>query len=344
MSFIHQSSPHTYGRSQVDRVMLSVILACIPGLLALSYLFGWGTLINLVIASITALAAEAAMLRLRQRALVPALKDLSALVTALLLAIALPPTLPWWMVVLGSGTAIIVAKHLYGGLGNNPFNPAMVGYVLLLICFPIEMTGWLAPQSLATPPSFSESLHISAYGRTSEGADIDAMSAATPLDGLKTALSNGEVISEATQANAYLQWQYAGWPWVALAFLIGGLVLWRQKIFTLHAPLGLLLGLGGISLIFFLVDPSRYPSPLFHLLNGGAIFAAFFIVTDPVSGATSNRGRLLFGLGVGLLIYIIRTWGGYPDAIAFAVLLMNICAPTIDHYSKPTSYGHGGKP
>ena len=338
------SSPHFHGPSTVTKVMLRVAYALIPGMLVYSWLFGWGVIINVLLASVTALATEALMLRLRQRPLKMFLTDGSALVTALLLGLALPPLAPWWMVLVGTAFAIIFAKHLYGGLGFNPFNPAMVGYVMLLISFPREMTSWPAPLSLSEAHlTLSQSLGYVFGGTLPAGFRLDALTMATPLDALRTELGLNKAMEDITANPIFGSLAGSGWEWVNIAFLAGGLWLIYKNIISWHVPAAMLGSLALISLVFYLIEPTTYASPLFHLFSGGAILGAFFIATDPVSGATTPRGRIYFGIGVGVLTYVIRSWGGYPDAVAFSVLLMNMTAPTIDHYTRPQVFGHGGK-
>jgi len=338
------SSPHFHGPSTVTKVMLRVAYALIPGMLIYSWLFGWGVIINVLLASVTALATEALMLRLRQRPVKMFLTDGSALVTALLLGLALPPLAPWWMVLIGTAFAIIFAKHLYGGLGFNPFNPAMVGYVMLLISFPREMTSWPAPLSLSEVHlTLSQSLAYVFGGNLPAGIKLDALTMATPLDALRTELSLNKTMEEITASPIFGSIAGSGWEWINIAFLAGGLWLMYKNIISWHVPAAMLGSLALISLAFYFIEPATYASPLFHLFSGGAILGAFFIATDPVSGATTPRGRIYFGIGVGVLTYAIRSWGGYPDAVAFSVLLMNMAAPTIDHYTRPQVFGHGGK-
>jgi len=344
MRFNTPSSPHFHGPSTVTTVMLRVAYALIPGMLIYSWLFGWGVIINVLLASVTALATEALMLRLRQRPVKMFLSDGSALVTALLLGLALPPLAPWWMVLVGTAFAIIFAKHLYGGLGFNPFNPAMVGYVMLLISFPREMTSWPAPLSLTEIHlTLSQSLAYVFGGNLPIGIKLDALTMATPLDALRTELSLNKVMEEITASPIFGAMGGSGWEWVNIAFLGGGLWLMYKNIISWHVPAAMLGSLALISLVFYFIDPAAYSSPLFHLFSGGAILGAFFIATDPVSGATTPKGRIWFGIGVGVLTYVIRAWGGYPDAVAFSILLMNMAAPTIDHYTRPRVFGHGGK-
>ncbi len=335
------SSPHTHQRQDTKNVMQWVMLATLPGFFALSYFFGWGTLINLIIACSTALVSEAFVLRLRKRPVLHYLKDCSALVTAVLLGLALPPYAPWWLVVVGSMTAIILAKQLYGGLGLNPFNPAMVAYVVLLISFPVEMTRWIDPISLATDtglPSLSEALS----GVFISAQAIDAYTGATPLDLFKN--QSGLLVEQiVAQEPLFHQSMIAGvgWEWINVAFLAGGLLLLQKKIFTWHAPVSMLIALALMSAIFYDGGSSTSGgSPLLHLFSGATMLGAFFIITDPVSSAVSNKGRIIYGAGIGVLLYIIRVWGNYPDAVAFAVLLMNFAAPFIDYYTVPRTYGH----
>ena len=326
------TSPHATGNQRTQRVMLQVLLATVPAVLVLTWLFGIGTLINLLWASLVALGCEAAILAMRKRPITFYLKDGSALVTAVLLALALPPYAPWWLTLIAVGFAIIFGKQLYGGLGQNPFNPAMLGYVVVLISFPLPMTTWPAPHSVGMLAGIE---HI--WGLASLP---DGWSQATALDSLK--LNTSLTVDELWAQNpAFGRFGGQGVEWVNLAFLLGGLYLLKQKLISWHAPVGMLAALAVMSLLFWNGSGSdSNGSPLFHLLSGATMLGAFFIVTDPVSGATSQLGRLIFGAGVGVLLYIIRTWGGYPDGMAFAVLLMNLAAPTIDYYSRPRTYGH----
>jgi electron transport complex protein RnfD len=329
------SSPHMHGPNALNRMMLQVCLALLPALAAHAWLFGWGIVFNVAIAGATALASEALVLKLRSRPVAPTLLDGSALVTALLLAIALPPLAPWWLVVVGTAFAIIFAKQLYGGLGFNPFNPAMVGYVVLLISFPREMTAWLSPAELReTGLTFGMSLSA-VFG----GSGLDSLSGATPLDSLKTQLGMGVMIDEVMASSVFGHIGGRGWEIINGMILLGGLWLLFKRVISWHVPVAMLGSLFIIAAVFHLINPDAYADPLFHLFSGGAMLGAFFIATDPVSGATSDRGRLLFGAGVGLLTFIIRSWGGYPDGVAFSVLLMNMAAPTIDYYTRPRVFG-----
>ena len=339
------SSPHVHGPASVSTVMMRVVYALIPAIAVYAWLFGWGVIINLLLATVTALVSEAAMLRLRQHPIPFFLKDGSALVTALLLGIALPSLAPWWLIVIGVAFAIVFGKHIYGGLGFNPFNPAMIGYVMLLISFPREMTTWAAPLDLSGQHiSLGQSLSLVFGGVLPAGVTPDALTSATVLDTLKTQLKLGQGIDEISRSPLFGALGGNGWQWVNLAILGGGLWLIYKKVISWHVPVAMLGSLGLIALVFFAIDPEHHASPVFHLFSGAAMLGAFFIATDPVSGATTEKGRLWFGAGVGILTYIIRSWGGYPDAIAFSVLLMNMAAPTIDYYTKPVVFGHRKDP
>jgi electron transport complex protein RnfD len=267
---------------------------------------------------VTALAAEALILRMRGMQIAPSLRDGSAALTAILLAIAVPSIAPWWIIVLGVLFAIVFGKQLFGGLGNNPFNPAMLGYAFLLISYPLQMTQW--------PSEFQGVLGIF------ELSGIDVLTGATNLDYAKTQLMLGESIGALT-------FESVSQLWINLGFLLGGLYLLLRRIIFWHIPLSLIIGLALMSGILYLVDPANFSSPVFHLINGATMLAAFFIATDPVSASTTPLGRLIYGFAIGVIIIIIRVFGGYPDAVAFAVLLMNITVPLIDYYTQPKVFG-----
>jgi electron transport complex protein RnfD len=336
MEFKTWTSPHLPVNDSVPSMMRLVLLALLPGTVCFFWLFGWGVLFNLLIAGITAVIAEAAMLRMRSRAVTHTLLDGSALVTGLLLALALPPLAPWWIPVIGSLFAIIIAKQLYGGLGYNPFNPAMVGYVVLLISFPLEMTLWPAAGNY---PDLASTFSLFFTGSLPGAGSIDAVTMATPLDTLRTRLGLGDTLTELRSGALFGLAGGAGWEWVNLCFLAGGLFMLKLRVIQWRIPASMLAGLALTALVFHLYDPDTYASPLFHLFSGAAMLGAFFIATDPVSASTTPRGRLWFGFGIGILTWVIRTWGGYPDGVAFAVLLMNLAAPTIDFYTRPRVFG-----
>jgi electron transport complex protein RnfD len=349
MVFKIASSPYTHNHRQTSRIMLLVLLAAVPGIAVQSWFFGWGTLIQIILASLTAWGAEAAILRLRKQNIGQTLADNSALLTGLLLAISLPSMAPWWMIVLGTAFAVVIAKQLYGGLGNNPFNPAMIGYVVLLISFPVQMTSWLPPQDIAANvPGLMNTLQIIFSGHTAAGADIntlrlgiDGISQATPLDTFKTSLHAGHSVSDILHSSIYRgALAGIGWQWVNVAYLAGGLFLLWQKTIRWHIPVSFLLTLALCSTLGWVFSPDSLASPQMHMLSGATMLGAFFILTDPVTASTTNRGRLIYGALAGVLVWLIRSFGGYPDGVAFATLLANITVPLIDYYTRPRVYGH----
>jgi len=338
--FLTSNAPFIAPQNSIQKMMLWVLIALAPGVITMIWQFGFGVLINIVICVSTAVIAEAAMLKLRQRPLLPFLSDLSAVVTGLLLALALPTLAPWWIPFIGAFIAIVIAKHIYGGLGYNPFNPAMIAFAILMVSFPKSMTVWALPHSLLPDnASFSDALGL-VFGQAPAQSIIDAVTAATPLDEMKTQLGLSLTVDEIKSSSIFGSLSGQGWQWVSIAYLLGGIVLMYKKIISWHIPLGVLFGVFIISSGFYLFEPSVTPSPLFHLLSGGAMLGAFFIATDPVTAATTLKGRFIYGVLIGLLTYIIRTWGGYPEGIAFAVILINMAVPLIDHYTQPRVYGH----
>ncbi|WP_318388205.1 electron transport complex subunit RsxD [Enterobacter sp.] len=349
MVFRIASSPYTHNQRQTSRIMMLVVLAAVPGIAVQSWFFGWGTLLQILLAIVSALAAEALVLKLRKQKVAAILADNSALLTGLLLAISIPSFAPWWMVVLGTVFAVIIAKQLYGGLGHNPFNPAMIGYVVLLISFPVQMTSWLPPHDIAaTVPGFMDAVQVIFSGHTVNGEDmtalrlgVDGISQATPLDTFKTSLHAGHNVDEILTYPIFSgMLAGAGWQWVNIAYLAGGLFLLWKKAIRWHIPLSFLVTLAVCSTLGWLASPESLASPQLHLLSGATMLGAFFILTDPVTASTTNKGRLIFGALAGLLVWLIRSFGGYPDGVAFAVLLANITVPLIDYYTRPRVYGH----
>lgn len=335
-------SPYIFDAPSVSKIMLQVLLALLPGIIAYVWVFGGGVLVTIALATATALIAELVMLKLRHRPVQPFLMDYSAVITAWLLALAIPPLAPWWLIVVGTLFAIVVAKHLYGGLGYNPFNPAMIGYAVLLISFPALMTKWPAALELAqTKLSFSEQLHYIFSGLLPLDVKLDAITSATPLDYLKTQLKLNHAVAGIKEAPIFGVLGGRGAEYIAGAYLLGGLYLWKQKIITWHLPLAFLGTLTLISGLFWLTDSAHFTSPLFHVFSGASMLCAFFIITDPVSGPTTPKGKLYFAAGVAIITYLIRVYGGYPDGVAFAVIFMNICVPLIDAHTQPRVFGHG---
>lgn len=280
MVFRIASSPYTHNQRQTSRIMMLVCLAALPGIAVQCGFFGWGTLFQLVLGCASAVAAEAAILKLRKMEVTRILSDNSALLTGLLLAISIPPFAPWWMVVLGTVFAVIIAKQLYGGLGHNPFNPAMIGYVVLLISFPVQMTSWLPPHEIAaTVPGFMDALHVIFTGHTALGADmnalrmgVDGISQATPLDTFKTSLRAGHSVEQVMKSSIYSGvLAGAGWQWVNLAYLLGGAFLLQQKAIRWHIPVSFLVTLAVCSTLGWVISPESLASPQLHLLSGATM-------------------------------------------------------------------------
>lgn len=334
------SAPFISPTVAVGQVMRRVIYALLPGLLAYLWFFGWGPLTNLVYAVASALCFEALLLGIRQRPLWPFLSDGSAVLTAFLLALSLPPMAPWWLPVLGCFIAIVFAKQLYGGLGYNPVNPAMAAYAVLLISFPLEMSQWIAPLELQQHSlDLVDSFRYTLTGRLPTGLAFDTISSATPLDKLRTDTGLGLAVSEIRNAPVFGLVAGRGSEWVGLGYLLGGLALLWLRIISWHIPVSMLLALGLMAAAGFLIDPLQQADPLMQLFGGASMLGAFFIATDPVTAATTARGKLIYGAGIGVLVYAIRTWGSYPDGVAFAVLLMGMTVPLLDQYTVPRVFG-----
>lgn len=330
--------------SPVQAIMLQVMLALLPATLFGLFLFGWPALYLFGTTVLSALLCEALCLGLAGKKAAPFLKDGSALLTGWLLAMSLPPWAPWWVGAGGATLAIVVGKQVYGGLGQNLFNPAMFARVALLVSFPLEMTTWVKP----TPPfsEFAPGL-LDALAVTFGGSGpIDGVASATLIGHTKTEFSQGHGLSESLASGQFgFLPALIGWISGSLgetsALLVGGGGLWllRRKIITWHIPLSLLGSVALLATVFHLIDGEHYLSPWLHLTSGGVMLAAFFIATDYVTSPNSPAGQLIFGAGCGLLIFAIRTWGGFPEGVGFAVLLMNAMTPLIDYYVRPRIYG-----
>ena len=339
-------SPHAHAPVSLAKVMGTVLLALTPATLFGFWLYGWPAINLWAVSLAAAIVGEAFAVSLQGRAVRPVLMDGSGILTAWLLAISLPPFAPWWIAVLGSLFAVVIGKQVFGGLGQNPFNPAMAARVMLLISFPLEMTTWVAPVPLgsAHAPGLIESLRI-----TFMHPPLDGMASASLLGHVKTEFTRGVGLDQALAG--YYAPLDALWgsragslgETAALLILLGGLFLIARRIITWHAPVAMLLGVAAPALVFNMVNPDHYAGPMYHLLSGGLMLGAFFIVTDPVTSPNTAAGQFIFGLGCGLLTWIIRSWGGYPEGVAFAVMLMNAAAPLIDYYIKPRIYGRDRK-
>jgi electron transport complex protein RnfD len=346
MQFERRDAPFIAPTSDVPAMMRHVLYALIPAAMAYVWYFGPGFVFNLIIASIFCIFGEAAMLRFRNKPVESTLMDYSALVTAVLLAFAMPALTPWWVTGSAALFGIVVAKHLYGGLGYNLFNPAMAGYVMALVAFPMHMNLWTAPRMGDIDYHFmtiAETARYTMTGSLPEYLTFDAISRATPLDFVKAGLNNMQTFDELRAYPVMADLGGHRREWIGNFTAIGGAWLLLRKIIRWQIPFGVLAGILVPSGLAYFLVPGVNPSPGFHLFTGGTILCAFFIATDPVSAATSNRGRLIYGLGIGFLIYAIREWGSYADGVAFAVLLMNMTVPTIDYLTRPHIVGHPKK-
>jgi Na+-translocating ferredoxin:NAD+ oxidoreductase subunit D len=328
------SSPHLHQSMSVSQVMRQVLYALVPGIVLSVWFFGIGVFIQCLLAVFFALCTESIMLYLRGKELKLFLFDGSAVVTALLFALAISPYAPIWVNLLGVCIAIIIAKHCFGGLGYNVFNPAMAGYVFVLLCFPVEMSAWPHVQGLSEDQAgLFDTLSIIFAGQSSI-AYFDSLSGATALDSMQTQINGMAMIQEVRTGPLFGSLAGKGSEWIAVAWLAGGIWLLYKNIIKWQMPCTFILSVFLVSLMFYWFDTNIYLSPIFTLFSGGIMLAAFFIITDPVTAATTPLGRVIYAAGIGLLTYVIRTWSGYPDGIAFAVLIMNAAVPLIDNYTR----------
>ncbi|MBL8200428.1 MAG: RnfABCDGE type electron transport complex subunit D [Chromatiales bacterium] len=342
MRFETSAPPQWRSPTSVGAVMRTVLYALAPALLAHVWFFGIGILLNVAIALVAGLVTEAACLRAAGKPQATFLADGSTAVTAVLLAFCLPPLCPWWVTATGMAFAIGVAKHAYGGLGYNVFNPAMAGYVLVLVSFPAAMTVWPAPDIGDLDyvrPNAAATLHYGLTGSLPDGLGVDAIARSTTLDSAKEGLGRMQTMDEIRSNPVFGDFGGAGWEWIGNFVAIGGFALLMLGVIRWHTPAAVLGGLLTMATLAWLLDPDTHPSPGFHLFSGGAMLGAFFVATDPVSSPTTARGRLIYGGGIGVLTYLIRTFGSYPDGVAFAVLLMNLAVPLIERWTRPRVYG-----
>ncbi|MCB1909248.1 MAG: RnfABCDGE type electron transport complex subunit D [Rhodocyclaceae bacterium] len=338
-------APHAHDGGSVGRVMRLVMLALLPVTLWGFYLFGWPAIWLWLITVGSAMLFELVCLRVSGRGGPTILRDGSAALAGWLLALTLPPWSPWWIAVIGSFVAICIAKHAYGGLGQNPFNPAMVARVALLISFPLEMTQWVAPAPLfsGTGPDAIEALERLLFSSPIP----DALTSATLLGHVKTEASRGvDLLASVPSFGAAAAdgiGRHAGsigetGSWLILA---GGLFLISRRVIGWHVPVAVLAGLCVPAMLAHGLDPAHHLSARHHLFAGAAMLGAFFIATDLVTSPATVTGRLLYGLAIGFLSWVIRSFAGFPEGFAFAVLLMNACVPIIDRFTRPRIYGHG---
>jgi electron transport complex protein RnfD len=337
---VDKSAPFTHAAVSVQGIMTTVLLALAPATLFDLYLFGWPAVFLFLITVGSCLGMEALCLRLAGRPMHPTLFDGSAALTGWLLAMSLPPWAPWWIGVLGSVFAIPLAKHAFGGLGQNVFNPAMVARVALLVSFPVQMTLFVAPASIG----FADALHV-----TFGAGTLDSMSSASALGFIKNELARGVPVAESlTKAPGLMDLAWGAKPGSmgetsVYLVLAGGLFLLWKRIISWHIPVTVIGTVFLMGTVFNMVDPARFSPGLFHVLSGATFLGAFFIATDYVTSPVSKQGQLIFGIGIGLLTWVIRTFAGYPEGMAFAVLLMNSLTPIIDQHFRPRAFGRTAK-
>lgn len=340
------SGPFTHKANSVEKVMFTVLLALLPATAFDMYLFGWPAILLFTITIGSCVAIEAGCLMLANRPVKLTLADNSAILTGWLMAASLPPWSPWWIGLLGAVFAIALAKHAFGGIGQNMFNPAMVGRTVLLVSFPVVMTAWVAPHPLFSSgaPGLAD-----AFAITFGGHMPDTMSAASALGYVKTQLTLGIPVSQSVTQLPDLMDMALGYragsmgETSMLLILAGGLFLMAKRIISWHIPVSVIGSLFLMGTIFHAVDPARYTSGMFHVMSGATFLGAFFIATDYVTSPVSKMGQLVFGVGVGLLAWTIRNFAGYPEGMAFAVLLMNALTPIIDQYTRPRVFGRSRK-
>ena len=340
ITFNTQSAPHIPNTNTVTKVMLMVWLALIPAMLAHVFFFGTGIIIQLTLSIIFALGFEALALKLLKKPVKLFLKDFSAFVTALLFALCISPVAPWWISLIGMFFAIVVGKHLFGGLGQNIFNPAMLGFAIVLISFPQAMSVWLPPQEIAPyAMSFTDNLQAIFFNRFPSHIEFDTLTQATPLDTIKTALSQEYALSEITTQPLFGDFGGLGWEWIANFYFLGGLFLIYKRVITWRVPAAVILTTIVFSLPFNAYNADHFIGPIAHLFSGGLMLGAFFIATDPTTGCSSHKGQIIFGAGVAIMTVLIREFGNFPDGVAFGILIMNMSAPLIDRLTIPKAFG-----
>ncbi|SIS82024.1 RnfABCDGE type electron transport complex subunit D [Phaeovulum vinaykumarii] len=342
------SGPHTHTRFTVSRTMLTVSVALAPATLFGLYQFGWPAIFLFLVTVISAWVFEVACLWIAGKPIGPFARDGSAILTGWLVAMTLPPYAPWWVGMLGAGIAIIIAKHMFGGLGQNLFNPAMVARAMLLVALPVHMTTWVPPVGILDGPDIWQALAITFAG----SQEYDVVSSASTLSHMKSQLGAGATMSEIMPGLADLEARMIGLVPGSLGetstglLLLGGLLLVGMRIITPVIPLAVLGTIAGLAALTSFVAPDRYAPPILHLTAGSTMLCAFFIATDYVTSPVTAAGKLIYGVAIGALVFVIRTWGAFPEGVAFAVLLMNACTPLIETYVRPRVFGRTrtGKP
>lgn len=324
------SAPHIHGKENTRNLMRDVIIALIPAVLVSIYYFGFAAIKLVLVGVISCMLVEFLIQKFLLKGKCT-ICDCSAALTGVLLALNLPPNSPWWLMVIGAIVAIGVAKMTFGGLGQNLFNPALVGRVFLLVSFPVLMTDWTAPASFF-------------------GATIDAASGATPLALVKEAVAAGTPISEIFANNPSLSYSQLLFARVgsagevsAIALLLGFVYLLVRRVIKPHITLSIWATVFVFSGILWLCNPDQFTDPIFNLLTGGMLLGSIFMATDYVTSPMSNKGMVIFGVGIGIITILIREFGAYPEGISFAILIMNATVPLTNMYVKPKRFAKEAK-
>ncbi|MFK8080126.1 MAG: RnfABCDGE type electron transport complex subunit D [Granulosicoccus sp.] len=331
------TSTVNHQRRSVAFIMLHVIAALLPGIAVYSLLIDSRLLPNILIAGACAVFFESILVMIRKRAVRPVLKDASIVLAALLLVLSIPQSLPVWQLILGILVMCTLGKHVFGGLGHNPFNPAMVAYAFLIVSFPVTMTQWSSDQGVLDSPAASQSARVNLSNDEQQRQAWDSLSGATPLDRLATlkrdtsqaSVAAGDIESASVDSTQLIL--SSDWVWLSLAWLVGGVYLLLMRIISWRIPLSVITTIWCSYFLFGLFSTVTVLPATVALFSGAIMLGAFFIATDPVSAATSDTGKLVYGAGIGVLCFFIREFSAYPEGMAFAVLLMNMCVPLIDH-------------
>ncbi|CAL4319249.1 RnfABCDGE type electron transport complex subunit D [Buchnera aphidicola] len=342
--------PYIYPMYSIRKIMFFVLIACIPGICAKCYFFGLNVLVQIFFSIVISILFEIIILKMCHKNIKFYLYDNSVIVTAILFGVSLPSLLPWWIIFIGLFFSIIVAKHLYGGIGQNIFNPAMIGYAILLISFPLYMSNWKERDlSLSLIEDVKASYSViflknSIYPEENNNPVLvspELFSQATPLNDFKThSHLNYNNFLHSTLEEYQIVNLKNSWKWININFLLGGIFLIYKKIICWRIPLSFLITLSFLSTITWLWNATLFSSPIIHFLSGGTMICAFFIATDPVTMPCTNTGRIIFSIITALLVWLLRNYSNYPDSIAFSVLFSNMLVPLIDYFIKPSVYGH----
>lgn len=321
-------SPHVHAHQNVKSIMYGVVIAMIPAIFVSVYFFGIDAARVLLISVLACLFFEWVIQKYLIKGPVT-INDGSALVTGVLLAFNVPSNLPAWILILGALVSIGIGKMSFGGLGKNPFNPALVGRVFLLISFPVQMTSWPVPKAL-----FAEGVTDAITGPTTLGVLKEGLDAGKSVQEIMASPNFPGYVNDLMGAQGGSLGEIS-----ALALLLGAIYMFSRRIITWHIPTAYIGSAVVFSGILWLIDPTHYIDPLMHLLAGGMILGVFYMATDMVSSPMTPRGQIVFGVGAGLLTILIRVWGAYPEGVSFAILIMNAFTPLINNAFKPKRFG-----